>query len=171
MTEHATRRTDESTRGRTADAEDPGRRYRFERLALPLVLKDLYFGKSDPGPGDRVPEFDLPAVGGGRFRSADLANTGPALLVFGSSTCPVTDNAAPGLIELHRRFGDRVRFVMVNVREAHPGCAFPQPGTPEASSSTRSGSGTSTASRSKWPSTTWTALCTAHSAPSPTRPT
>jgi hypothetical protein len=54
------------------------------------------------------------------------------LLIFGSSTCPVTDNAAPGLNELYVRFGDRVRFVMVNVREAHPGKAVPQPKTIEA---------------------------------------
>ena len=113
----------------THDPKDAGRRYRFQHLALPLVLRDLRFGKGDPGPGDRVPDFDLPTLGGGRFRSMDLAETGPALLVFGSSTCPVTDNAAPGLGELHRRFGDRVRFVMVGVREAHPGQAFPQPTT------------------------------------------
>ncbi|MGE0454794.1 MAG: redoxin domain-containing protein [Vicinamibacteria bacterium] len=109
--------------------EDEGRRYRFQHLALPLVMRDLRFGRHDPRPGDPVPDFDLPVVGGGRFRSADLAETGPALLVFGSSTCPVTDNAAPGLNDLHRRFGSRVRFVMVNVREAHPGKAFPQPAT------------------------------------------
>lgn len=109
-----------------------GRRYRFERLALPLVLRDLYFSRKDPRPGDRVPDFDLPTVGGGRFRSSDLAETGPALLIFGSSTCPVTDNAAPGLNELYLRFGDRVRFLMVNVREAHPGKAFPQPTTLDA---------------------------------------
>jgi hypothetical protein len=113
------------------DAADAGRRYRFEHLVLPLVLKDLYFSKRDPLPGDRVPPFDLPIVGGGRFQSDDLARTGPTLLVFGSATCPVTDNAAPGLKELHERFGDRVRFVMVNVREAHPGAAFPQPATLE----------------------------------------
>ena len=121
-----------SRQERTEDSKDEGKRYRFERLALPLVLKDLYFRKDDPGPGDRVPEFDLPTLGGGRFRSSDLALTGPALLIFGSSTCPVTDNAAPGLNELHRRFGGRVRFVMVNVREAHPGKAFPQPMTLDA---------------------------------------
>jgi len=81
--------------------EDVGRRYRFEHLALPLVLEDLYFSKDDPGPGDRVPEFDLPIVGGGRFRSSDVARTGPTLLILGSATCPVTDNAAPGLTELY----------------------------------------------------------------------
>jgi hypothetical protein len=92
-------------------------------------MRDLYFDRDDPGPGDRVPAFDLPTVQGGRFRSGDLAARGPALLIFGSSTCPMTDSAAPGLNELYCRFGDRVRFVMVNVREAHPGKALPQPGT------------------------------------------
>jgi thiol-disulfide isomerase/thioredoxin len=123
---------DESGRGQTSRLEDAGRRYRFERLALPIVLGDMRFDEDDPGPGDRVPEFDLPTVDGGRFRSSDLAVSCPTLLIFGSSTCPVTDNAAPGLKKLHRRFADRARFVMVNVREAHPGSAFPQPATPDA---------------------------------------
>jgi hypothetical protein len=105
--------------------------YRFQRLALQLVLDDLRYRPSDPGPGDRVPAFDLPLVGGGCLRSSDLGGIGPVLLVFGSSTCPVTDNAAPGLNDLHSRFGKSVRFVMVNVREAHPGEAFPQPATLE----------------------------------------
>ena len=125
-------RIEDSSRKRTEDSDDVGQRYRFARLGLPVVLGDMRFGRDDPGPGDGVPEFDLPTVGGGRFRSSDLAETGPALLIFGSSTCPVTDNAAPGLNELYLRFGDRVRFVMVNVREAHPGKAFPQPRTLEA---------------------------------------
>ena len=122
-------------RSRQVRSEDPpgaGKRYRFERLTLPIVLKDLQFDKADPGPGDRIPEFDLPTLGGGRFRSRDIANTGPVLLIFGSITCPMTDNAAPGLNGLYRRFGDRVRFVLVNVREAHPGMAIPQPETLEA---------------------------------------
>ena len=117
---------------RTEAPSDAGRRYRFERLTLPIVLHDLRFTKQDPGPGDRMPAFDLPTVGGGLVRSADFATTGPTLLIFGSSTCPVTDNAAPGLNDLYRRFGHRVRFVMVNVREAHPGKTLPQPGTLEA---------------------------------------
>ena len=111
----------------TGDSPHVGRRYRFERLALPLVMRDMYFSKDDPGPGDRVPDFDLQTLDGGRFRSTDLGETGPALLIFGSYTCPVTDNAAPGLKELHGRFGDRVHFVMVNVREAHPGKVVPSP--------------------------------------------
>jgi thiol-disulfide isomerase/thioredoxin len=116
-------------RRRTEDRNVAGQRYRFERLTLPTVLRDLYFTRDDPGPGNRVPGFDLPTVAGDRVRSSDLPKSGPMLLIFGSSTCPVTDNAAPGLNDLYHRFGHRVRFVMVNVREAHPGKAIPQPGT------------------------------------------
>ena len=121
---------DTSGQKRSEDSQDVGRRYRFEHLALPTVLKDMYYSKDDPGPGDRVPDFDLPILGGGRFRSTDLGETAPLLLIFGSYTCPVTDSAAPGLRQLHARFGDRVRFVMVDVREAHPGKAVPQPKPP-----------------------------------------
>ena len=104
-----------------------GSTYRFNRLRLGLVLRDLYFTKTDPGPGERIVDFDLPTLNGGRFRSRDLSETAPVLLVFGSYTCPVTESAAPGLRCLHVRFGDRVRFVMVNVREAHPGANVTQP--------------------------------------------
>ncbi len=106
-----------------------GSDYRFSRLRLGLVLHDMYFTKTDPGPGEKVPDFDLPTLDGERFRSQDLAETAPVLLVFGSYTCPVTESAAPGLRDLHARFGNRVRFVMVNVREAHPGANVPQPGS------------------------------------------
>jgi hypothetical protein len=121
-------------KGKRMTQRNPGNAYRFARLTLPIVMRDLYFTDNDPSPGDGVPGFDLPTVGGGRFRSSDLAKTGPALLIFGSSTCPMTDSAAAGLHELHARFGHRIRFVMVNVREAHPGKAIPQPQTPEAKS-------------------------------------
>ena len=120
---------DISNRKRPENSEDVARHYRFDHLSLPLVLRDMYFKAGAPRPGDRVPDFDLPMLGGERFRSTDLGDSGPALLIFGSYTCPVTDGAAPGLNELHARFGDRVRFVMVNVREAHPGKTVPQPET------------------------------------------
>lgn len=105
--------------------------YRFDRLRLGLVLRDMYFTKTDPGPGDRIVDFDLPTLDGERFRSQDLSETAPVLLVFGSYTCPVTESAVSGLRSLHARFGDRVSFVMVNVREAHPGANVPQPNSRE----------------------------------------
>ena len=108
---------------------DVGSRYRYEHLKLGPMMEDLSFRKDDPGPGDRVPDVDLPTPGGGRFRSSDLGETRPVLLIFGSYTCPQTSSSAPGLKELHARYGDRVRFVMVDVREAGPGRSVPQPAT------------------------------------------
>lgn len=111
-----------------AGAVTGGADYRFERLTTGLILHDMYYARRDPGPGDPVPTFDLPTTdAAGRFRSADLAESSATLLVFGSYTCPVTESSAAGLRRLHAQFGDRIRFVMVNVREAHPGEHVPQP--------------------------------------------
>ena len=72
--------------------------------------------------------IDLPTTDGGRFSSESIAADGrPVLLVFGSLTCPVTQSAGRGLLDLHRTYGDAIRFVVVNVREAHPGADTPQP--------------------------------------------
>jgi peroxiredoxin len=116
----------------THPAADPSG-YRFEHPRLyPDVLNDMYIPRSDLGPGDKVEAFELLTAAGGRVRSADLAADGaPVLLIFGSQTCPVTESAADGLRELHARFGDRVRFLMVQVREAHPGQTIGQPRTIE----------------------------------------
>ena len=114
----------------TSSAEKKaGAAYRFDHLSMPLIMRDMRFASNDPGPGDPFPEFDLPTLDGGRVRTADLADGGPMLMIFGSATCPITDSAAAGLKASHARYGEQVRFVVVNVREAHPGADFPQPKT------------------------------------------
>lgn len=118
-----------TTAEKTRSSVDSGQDYRFERFGLGEALKDMHFGKEAPSAGSQVPRFELATLDGGSFTSDDLKETGPALLVFGSLTCPMTDSSAPGINELHRRFGDRVRFVLVAVREAHPGSDAPQPQT------------------------------------------
>jgi len=82
----------------TGDFLDKGRRYRFEHLALPLVLNDMSFNKDDPGPGDAVPDFDLLTLGGGRFRSTDLGETGPALLIEKNDTPASPATARPNKV-------------------------------------------------------------------------
>jgi len=105
-----------------------GAKYRIQHPTVSVLLSDLRIPATDPGPGDRAPMLDLPTIDGGRFSREDLARDGrPVLLVFGSLTCPITEGAADGLKDLHRRYGERVRFVLVNVREAHPGASVPQP--------------------------------------------
>jgi peroxiredoxin len=105
--------------------------YRYEHPRLyPDIVNDMFITKGDLGPGDRVKPFDLETTDGGRLRSADLKVKGQAvLLVFGSTTCPVTESAADGLKQLYATYGNKVRFVMVKVREAHPGQTIVQPQT------------------------------------------
>ena len=109
-------------------AESTAQAYRFERFSTALLIDDMTFGRQAPGPGDAVPAFDLPTLDGGRLRSDDLGAL-PVLLVTGSRTCPITESAGPVLRRLHAEFGDRIRFVLVNTREAHPGEVFGQPQT------------------------------------------
>jgi hypothetical protein len=109
-------------------ADQAAREYRFHRFSTALLIDDMTFGRRAPGPGDPVPAFDLPTLDGGRFRSDDLGGL-PVLLVTGSRTCPITESAGPVLRRLHAEFGDRIRFVLVNTREAHPGDRFGQPQT------------------------------------------
>lgn len=104
--------------------------YRIEHPTLRDVLSDMRIPAGDPGPGDRVPQLDLELLDGGRLTLETLRDDGrPLLLIFGSLTCPVTESAAPGLQELHARYRDNVRVVIVEVREAHPGAHVAQPDT------------------------------------------
>jgi thiol-disulfide isomerase/thioredoxin len=102
--------------------------YRFDDLRTRDIVADVHYRSSDPAPGDPIPHFDLPTLDGGRFAHDDLGG-GPVLVVFGSQTCPVTRSALPPLNELYAEYGDRVRFVLVQTREAHPGELLPQPRT------------------------------------------
>ncbi len=102
--------------------------YTYDTFTTGLIIEDLHFRKSDPSPGDKVPKFDLELVAGGRLRSDELGDR-PVFLVFGSRTCPVTVSAQKPLEKLYERFGEQVRFVLVNTREAHPGDLIPQPKT------------------------------------------
>jgi len=113
-------------------ARRDGETYRFDHPSMTDIMRDMYIGAGELGPGDSMPEFDLPTTDGGRVASTDLgAEAKPILLIFGSRTCPVTESGGEDLRHLYTAFRDRVRFVMVQVREAHPGAAIPQPKTPE----------------------------------------
>lgn len=104
--------------------------YPYDTFTTSLILADLSFKPTDPSAGDSIPPFDLPTVDGGRFASFDLGEK-PVLMVFGSLTCPVTESSGPVLRKLHIEFGNRVRFVVINTREAHPGETISQPRTTE----------------------------------------
>jgi thiol-disulfide isomerase/thioredoxin len=104
--------------------------YRYDHPRIyPDILNDMAFRKRDKAPGDFISLPALQLTDGRPFVSPDHADGRPMLLIFGSLTCPVTESAAPGLVQLHRTFGQDFRFLLVNVREAHPGARLPQPRT------------------------------------------
>lgn len=108
----------------------PGSAYRFDHPRLSDIMNDMFIRSGELAPGDTVPPFALATTDGRCFSTADLQQGGrPVVVVFGSRTCPVTESAVPGLKALHARHKDRFRFVLVQVREAHPGAAIPQPHT------------------------------------------
>ncbi|MGE3795860.1 MAG: redoxin domain-containing protein [Dehalococcoidia bacterium] len=122
----------ESVAPPTPVLRQPAIEYRFEHPRLSDIVHDMFIRHDELGPGDQIPAFDMPTTEGGRFSSSQLAAMGvPTLIVFGSRSCPVTESGADGLVGLHERFGRRIRFVMVQVREAHPGDSIVQPRTAE----------------------------------------
>jgi thiol-disulfide isomerase/thioredoxin len=113
-----------------ADPQSAATFYRYDHPRIyPDILNDMIIRKADLGPGDFVTIPELSLVNGSRLVWPDVTDDRPLLLVFGSLTCPVTESAAPGLLQLYQEFGNDLRFVMVNVREAHPGARVPQPKT------------------------------------------
>jgi len=105
--------------------------YRYRRFSTRLLFRDLRFGKKAATPGDSFPLFELLTTSGERLSNEDLFGDQPVLFIFGSMTCPMTASAAPSVQELYAEFGDRVKFIMLYVREAHPGEHFTQSDTIE----------------------------------------
>ena len=100
--------------------------YRYKKFTTNLLFRDLRFPGSAAAPGERIPAFELITTNGDRLTKSDLFGDNPVLFVFGSMTCPMTASSAPTVQKLYEELGDRVDFVMLYVREAHPGENFGQ---------------------------------------------
>jgi hypothetical protein len=102
-----------------------GEGYNYPGFERRMIAEDMRFG-GGPRPGEPAPPIELPTVSGEGFRLADCRGLRPVLLEFGSITCPMSSGARPALSRLWRDFGDRMEFVSVYVREAHPGEGYPR---------------------------------------------
>ncbi len=109
---------------------ESGDAYRYDRFTSKLLFRDLRFSSDALAPGDSLPGYELVTLEGGTIQIGGDRER-PLLLVTGSITCPMTASALPVIKALHAEFGDRVDFVLLNVREAHPGAHLPQPATDE----------------------------------------
>lgn len=70
--------------------------------------------------GDTAPDFTLTAPDGETKIALKTLRGKPTVLVFGSCTCPPFVRSISSVNELHEQFGDKVNFLMVYIREAHP---------------------------------------------------
>jgi thiol-disulfide isomerase/thioredoxin len=72
--------------------------------------------------GQTAPDFKLARAGpGAPVELRQLRKSKPVLIVFGSYTCPKLRASAPALEDLYSRYGQRVAFVFIYIREAHAG--------------------------------------------------
>ena len=107
--------------------EQPSAGYRFKHFTAGLALQDMRFSRSALRAGDQLPDVSLMRLNGDRVTLTELADGRPLALITGSASCPLTVAAQDGLQHLSHKYGDRMQFVMVQVREAHPGASLSQP--------------------------------------------
>jgi len=113
---------------RSPDNQDE---YRYKHFTTSLLFRDLRFRKDAAAAGDPFPEFELITTDNARLANDDVFDDTPVIFIFGSMTCPMTASAAPSVQELYKEFGQRIKFIMLYVREAHPGEYFNQSETNE----------------------------------------
>lgn len=71
--------------------------------------------------GDAAPDFTLKDRFGERSVTlSEFRGQQPVVLVFGSLTCPPFRREVPQLEKLFAQYGDRAKFYLVYLREAHP---------------------------------------------------
>ena len=82
------------------------------------LLGAALFKKSDtPRPGDPAPAFEAELVGGGTLSSEELRGR-PLVMNFWASWCLPCETEAPLFKEAHKRYGDEISFLGVNIKDA-----------------------------------------------------
>lgn len=97
---------------------------REKTLAAKYSLKTEHAASAGPQPiglkpGDSAPHFRLAHADGSLADIPNPERGKPAVLVFGSYSCPNFRGAAPALNELAKTYDGRVPFLLVYIREAH----------------------------------------------------
>lgn len=96
--------------------------YQYDRFSAGAYDLDQFSG---PAPGSRAPDFKVTALDG---KTADLLDFDGEFLVLemGSITCPLFQSRRGGMAGLARANPD-ISFVVLYIREAHPGQKISQP--------------------------------------------
>lgn len=103
--------------------------YRFEHFDISIMLGDIRFGRNALKPAQTLLNVDVYTTNHKRIKLYDLVAEKALLIVTGSLTCPMTVSSLPNLKALEAQFAKDLSFVLLYVREAHPGEQYPQPHT------------------------------------------
>jgi tetratricopeptide (TPR) repeat protein len=91
-----------------------------ERATVSRLERKAAAKEAGPQFNTLAPDFELPEVGTKRkVRLSDFRGKTPVVLVFGSYSCPNFRSSADALNALYHRYGDRLPFFLVYIREAH----------------------------------------------------
>lgn len=96
--------------------------YNFRRFRLEWPVQER-----KARPGNKAPDGTIYTLDGDSISLSSLWEDGPAVIEFGSITCPVFQGKIETMDELARHYGDDVTFAVVYSREAHPGVNYPPP--------------------------------------------
>lgn len=104
-----------------------GTDYNYEGFTKAMLARDMVAGRAfeGPRPGQRAPEFELRSLEGDLFSLRDFRGEKNVVLTFGSATCPMTAGSIHGINKLSPDFKEETEFVLIYVREAHPGDEIP----------------------------------------------
>ena len=86
-------------------------------------LEKLHWHEHAPALGATVEDFELPVIDGNEWRLSDCLGA-PVVIEFGSFTCPIFCGRIEAMEDLAASFPDAT-FVIIYVREAHPGEVTP----------------------------------------------
>jgi cytochrome c biogenesis protein CcmG, thiol:disulfide interchange protein DsbE len=87
-------------------------------LAFMGLLTVAVVRESTPEPGDEAPNFEAPLLGQGRTLDLSDLEGRPVFMNFWASWCGPCKDEAPFLAEAASRYGDRVAFIGVNIKDA-----------------------------------------------------
>lgn len=79
-----------------------------------------HFNHQAPSAGEAAPEIDARNLEGDLVDLSQLIGDRPVVLQLGSHSCPVYRYRRFDIFDLQHEYGDRVGFVVVYTREAHP---------------------------------------------------
>lgn len=120
MARSETESSSSTTPDSSVEVHDDEYNYRHFRLEWPVQERKAL-------PGGEAPNGTVYTPDGDAVSLSSLWEDGPAVIEFGSITCPVFQGKIETMDGLARRYEDEVTFAVIYSREAHPGVNYPPP--------------------------------------------